>query len=113
MNKREPRLLGEIIDELIEQGELLPNLKQKVMDYRHCLIYGWMAKTYLLSGVSLIIYAILFSTSQGDFTCHVDWDFIKLCTGLTPNEVEPILQSFKERGMIEYDGIYYKTIDID
>lgn len=27
MNKREPRLLGEIIDELIEQGEILPNFK--------------------------------------------------------------------------------------
>ena len=83
------------------------------MDYRSCVILGWMAKTYLLSGVSLIIYAILFSTSQGDVTCHVDWDFIKLCTGLTPSEAEPILQSFKERGMIEYDGIYYKTIDRD
>ena len=29
MNKREPRLLGEIIDELIEQGEILPNYKLK------------------------------------------------------------------------------------
>lgn len=26
--KREPRLLGELIRELIEQGDLLPNLKQ-------------------------------------------------------------------------------------
>ena len=83
------------------------------MEYRACAIFGWMASIYLLSGVSLIIYAILFSTSQGSFTCHVDWDFIKLCTGLTPNEVEPILQSFKEREMIEYDGIYYKTLDRD
>lgn len=29
MNKREPRLLGEIIDELIEHGEILPNYKNK------------------------------------------------------------------------------------
>lgn len=29
MNKREPRLLGEIIDELIEQGKILPNYKLK------------------------------------------------------------------------------------
>lgn len=29
MNKREPRLLGEIIRDLIEHGELLPNYKLK------------------------------------------------------------------------------------
>ena len=27
MDKREPRLLGEVIRELVEQGELLPNYK--------------------------------------------------------------------------------------
>ena len=56
-----------------------------------------------------MIYAILFSGSQG-FTNAVNWDFIKMCTGMKPSEVEPILQSFKERGMIVYDGIYYKTL---
>lgn len=29
MNKREPRLLGEIIRDLIRQGELLPDYKLK------------------------------------------------------------------------------------
>ena len=79
-------------------------------DYMSCTIFVWMVKRYNLTGLSLIIYAILFSGSQG-FQSPVDWDFIKLCTDMKPTEVEPILQSFKERGMIEYDGIYYKTIN--
>lgn len=85
----------------------------KVTDYNSCAIMGWMVKRYALSGISLIIYAILYSTSQGSFYCVVDWDFIKACTGLKPSEAEPILNSFKERGMIEYDGINYKTINED
>ena len=32
MNKREPRLLGEIIRDLIEQGKILPNYKLKDYD---------------------------------------------------------------------------------
>jgi hypothetical protein len=83
----------------------------KVVSSRACLIAGWMVEKYALSGLSLIIYAILFSTSQDEFSCIVDWDFIKLCTGMIPSDAEPILQSFKERGMIEYDGLYYKTIN--
>lgn len=80
-----------------------------VNDYTYCAIFAWMVKKYNLTGLSLIIYSILFSQSQG-FSNTVDWVFIKMCTGMTPKEVEPILQSFKDRGMIEYDGIYYKTI---
>ena len=76
--------------------------------YNFC-IAGWMVNEYNLTGISLIIYSILFSLSQG-FTCVVNWDAIKACTDLKPAEVEPILQSFKERGMIEYDGIYYRII---
>lgn len=83
----------------------------KVRDHSSCAIFGWMVKEYDLSGISLIIYAILYSTSQGRFSCFVDWDFIKACTGLKPSEVELILNSFKERSMIEYDGINYKTIN--
>ena len=83
-----------------------------IIDYKCCTISGWMVKRYNLTGLSLIVYAILFSGSQG-FSCVVDWDYIKLCTEMKPSEVEPILQSFKERGMIEYDGLYYKTINFD
>ena len=84
----------------------------KVRDYRSCAIFGWMVKDYGLTGVSLIIYAILFSYSQG-FPSVIDWDFIMSCTGLKQQEAEPIILSFKERGMIEYDGTHYKTIQKD
>ena len=83
-----------------------------ITDYTYCTIFGWMVKRYNLTGLSLIVYAILFSESQG-WSCAVDWDYIKLCTEMKPSEVEPILQSFKDRGMIEYDGVYYKTINHD
>lgn len=83
-----------------------------ITDYTYCTIFGWMVKRYNLTGLPLIVYAILFSESQG-FSRTVDWDYIMLCTEMKPREVEPILQSFKERGMIEYDGLYYKIINCD
>jgi hypothetical protein len=83
----------------------------KNVSSKHCTICGWMVKKYGLSGISLMIYAILYSTSQDEFSCPVNWDFIKICTGLKPSESELILKSFKDRGMIEFDGIYYRTIN--
>lgn len=84
----------------------------RICDYTSCSIFGWMIKDYGLTGISLIIYAILFSESQG-FSSYIDWDFIMLCTGLKPKEAEPIVLSFKERGMIEYDGMTYRIIKRD
>lgn len=78
---------------------------------RTCAISGWMAIEHNLSGLSLVLYAILFSTTQYCQSDVVDYDFIKLCTGMTPDDCEPILQSFVERGLIEYDGEYYSMID--
>lgn len=82
-----------------------------ITDYTSCTITGWMTSKYSLTGVSLIIYAILFGKSQGQFTCPVNWEFIYACTGLNPKEVELFLQSFQDRGLIEYDGVFYKTIN--
>lgn len=83
----------------------------KATDYTSCLICGWMVRKYSLTGISLIVFAILYSTSQGCFFCTVNWDFIELCTCLNRKEADLILQSFNERGIIKYDGVHYMTID--
>lgn len=84
----------------------------KEFNNKYCLILGWMRKLGL-KGNRLIIYAILYSTSQHRFTNTVDWGFIKDCTGMKPSQAEKILNTFQEKGLIEYDGIYYKTIDLE
>lgn len=80
---------------------------------RYCMISEWMAKKHNLSGLSLIVYAILYRPSQDRFSCFVDYDFIKTCTGLLRDETNRILKHFKERGMIDWDGSFYKTINKD
>lgn len=81
------------------------------MGDKYCLIASWMAKKYSLKGNSLIVYSILYATSQDDFSMVVDYDFIKLCTGLKPSQVDTILERFRKRRMIEFDGMYYRTLN--
>jgi hypothetical protein len=79
-------------------------------DYKSFSVAAWMVNRYNLNGLSLLLYAIIFSQSQGFQYTLIDYNFIKAITGMTACDVGIILENFKQRGMIEFDGLLCKII---